>query len=278
MTRRSGQHLTYLRMLQLIADQSRRELAALMPHMGERGRIAEEIIKNILIRILPKRFSIGTGVVIAASGDCSPQIDIVIYDNFHNAPLLSEFGACLFPVEIVHATIEVKSVLTKKEFHKSLAAIRKLRSLGSQRHYIVPRFTQEGDRVVSTPIKQILDVPPRNYVIAFAQDGFGKTYSEFKNKLSANLENPDTFIHGVCILRDDWFAGRIAYKPATELYGWDSDGLLRFYSQLLKGQQNYSIYPIDLDAYLDQIPGTEAPPADAPPPMPGKPSKEKARA
>src|SRR4051794_21442132 len=129
-----GQHLTYLRMLQLMADQSREELAALMPHMGERGRIAEEIIKSILTRTLPKRFSIGTGVIISADGDHSPQIDIVIYDNFHNAPLLSEFGVCLFPIEIVYATVEVKSVLNKGEFEKSLMAIRKIRSLGKRRH------------------------------------------------------------------------------------------------------------------------------------------------
>ncbi|MGY4256759.1 hypothetical protein ACVI1L_003827 [Bradyrhizobium sp. USDA 4516] len=281
MTRRSGQHLTYLRMLQLIADQSRQELATLMPHMGERGRIAEEIIKNILMRILPKRFSIGTGVIISASGDCSPQIDIVIYDNFHNAPLLSEFGACLFPVEIVHATIEVKSRLTKREFEKSLAAIRTLRSLGSQRHYIVPSYTKKGKRLVSRPVKRTLDVPPRNYVVAFAQEGFGKTYSEFKTNLSASLDNPDTFIHGVCILKDDWFAGRIAYEPPSELYGWDRNGLLRFYSSLLKGQQNYSVYPIDLDAYLNQIsdPAEGSPPsADSlliVPPSPRKPPKRK---
>jgi hypothetical protein len=63
-----------------------------------------------------------------------------------------------------------------------------------------------------------------------------------------------TSIHGVCILKNDWFAGRVAHKPASELYGWDGDGLLRFYSSLLKGQQNYDVYPIDLDAYLSQIP------------------------
>ncbi|MCK1626558.1 hypothetical protein IVA98_26040 [Bradyrhizobium sp. 160] len=119
--------------------------------------------------------------------------------------------------------------------------------------------------MVSAPIKRVLNVPPRNYVIAFEQKGFGRTYSDFRKKLSANLENPDTFIHGVCILKNDWFAGRLAYKPATELYGWDRHGLLRFYSALLKGQQNYSIYPVDLDAYLDQIPGAEAPPPDSPP-------------
>ena len=115
-----SKHLTYLRALQLIADQSKRELATLMPHMGERGRIAEEIIRGVLQRTLPKRFSLGTGVLISASGASSSQTDIVIFDNDHNSPLLSEFGVGVYPVEIVYATIEVKSVLKKRELGTSL--------------------------------------------------------------------------------------------------------------------------------------------------------------
>src|SRR5436309_3657531 len=80
-------HASYISALQLIADQSL-QIARLMPHYGERGRIAEEIIKSVLLRTLPKRFSIGTGVIISAKGEASPQTDIVIYDNFHNSPLL----------------------------------------------------------------------------------------------------------------------------------------------------------------------------------------------
>ena len=90
-------HISYMAALQHLADQSQRELAQLMPHYGERGRIAEEIIKNVLTRTLPKRFSIGTGVIFSADGQVSSQTDIVIYDNFHNSPLLSEFGSCVFP-------------------------------------------------------------------------------------------------------------------------------------------------------------------------------------
>ena len=92
------QHLTYMNALQLLAEQSRRELATLtlMPHFGERGRIAEEI-RNVLFRILPKRFSIGTGVVISSSGDVSSHADVVLFDNLNNSPLLSEFGACRVP-------------------------------------------------------------------------------------------------------------------------------------------------------------------------------------
>jgi hypothetical protein len=83
---KASQHISYLDALQTLADQSKRELARLMPHHGERGRIAEEIIKSVLTRTLPKRFSIGTGVVFSADGQISSQTDIVIYDNFYNSP------------------------------------------------------------------------------------------------------------------------------------------------------------------------------------------------
>src|SRR5262245_56469033 len=85
-------HLTYMAALQAIIDQYRPVLK-LVPHHGGRGRIAEEVIKSVFSRTLPKRFSIGTGIIISAHGEVSRQTDIVIYDNFFNAPLLSEFSS-----------------------------------------------------------------------------------------------------------------------------------------------------------------------------------------
>ena len=124
-----SRHTSYFSALQLIADQSQRLIASLMPHHGERGRIAEEIIKGVLLRTLPKRFSVGTGVIVSAAGDVSAQTDIIIYDNIHNSPLLSEFGPGVYPVEIVYATVEVKSVLTKAELRKSIDAIQRIRTV-----------------------------------------------------------------------------------------------------------------------------------------------------
>jgi hypothetical protein len=251
-------HLTYLRTLQLLADQSRSELATLMPHLGERGRIAEEIIKGVLSRLLPKRFSIGTGVIVSSSGDASPQTDIVIFDDFNNSPLLTEFGSCVFPVETVYATIEVKSVLTAAELRKSLAAIRQLRAIGSKRHYLVPSIQVTNDGKASlTVMRQTLTVPPRSYVVAFAQRGLGRTFQDFCKKLSECCAEQDDFVHGVCVLNKNWFAGRIAFKPPTELHGDDRHGLLSLYSAILRGQRNYAVYPMDLDAYL--------PPPSSPP-------------
>jgi len=244
-------HLTYLKVLQLIADQSKRELAILMPHLGERGRIAEEIVHSVLQRILPKRFSLGTGVLISASGEASSQTDIIILDNFHNSPLLSEFGVGLYPVETVYATIEVKSVLTKRELRNSLSAIRKMRKLGSKKHYVLPAGAIIVDGKPTTqPFHFTLTVPPRSYIVAFGQRGLGKTYGGFCQTLRAHLDEHNDHVHGVALLENDWFAGRKPYSNPAELFGQEGNALLNFYSSILKGQQNFAVYPLDLDEYL----------------------------
>ncbi|MGJ5141478.1 DUF6602 domain-containing protein [Bradyrhizobium oligotrophicum] len=244
-------HLNYMSALQVIADQSQLAMARLMPHLGERGRIAEEIIKNILERTLPKRFSIGTGVVISAHGEVSRQADIVIYDNFYNSPLLSEFGSGLFPAEIVFATIEVKSVLTKDELKSSMDAITQMRKVGSQKKYIVPVTVLEAGKPARTVMtKQTETTPPRNYIVAFSQKGLGPTYQHFCDKLRKCLDDGNSHVHGVCLLKENWFAGRRAFKVPAELFGREGDGLLNLYSHILKAQQNFAVHAMDLDAYM----------------------------
>jgi hypothetical protein len=222
-----------------------------MPHYGERGRIAEEIIKSVLEKTLPKRFSIGTGVIFSADGQVSSQTDIVIYDNFHNSPLLSEFGSCVFPVETVYATVEVKSVLTKVELRKSMDAIMRMRSVGKKRHYVVQGVAVEvGKPPRAISLKQIQTVPPRNYIVAFSQRGLGPTYERFTANLRKCLDEDDSHVHGVCVLDQNWFAGRVAFQRPTQLHGSEGSGLLSLYVSILKGQQNFNVYPMDLDAYL----------------------------
>jgi len=222
-----------------------------MPHRGERGRIAEDIIRGVLAKVMPRRFSIGTGVVFSADGDVSRQTDIVIYDNFYNAPLLSEFGAGIFPAEIVFATLEVKSVLTKVELRRSIDAIMQMRKVGSKKRYVVPiTVLQEGKspRVVMT--KQMEKTPPRNYIVAFSQRGLGPTYQHFCDNLRRCLDEDASHVHGVCILDKNWFAGRRAYKVPAELFGREGNGLLTLYAHILRQQQNFTVHAMDLEAYL----------------------------
>jgi hypothetical protein len=231
-------HLTYLSTLKLIAEQSRRELDVLMPHRGELGRITEEIIKGVLERTLPKRFSIGTGIVINATGEVSAQTDIVIYDNFFNSPLLSEYGARLFPVECVYATVEVKSLLNMSGLKKGISDIMLLRKIGQAKRYIIDK----------KPV--VFKTPPRSYIVGFRQSGLGKNYNQFKTKLKKILDADDAHVHGVCILEEDWFAKRKAYAKPTVLLGEKGNSLTQLYRSILTGQDNFSIYPMDVRAYL----------------------------
>jgi hypothetical protein len=246
---KASRHISYMAALQHLAHGSR-ELARLMPHHGERGRIAEEIIKSVLTRTLPKRFSVGTGVVFSADGQVSRQTDIVIYDNFYNSPLLSEFGACVFPVETVYATIEVKSELTKQELRKAMDAIMLMRSVGGKRHYVVPGVQIEDGKPRSVLFRQTHTVPPRNYIVAFSQRGLGPEYEDFSTNLRKCLDEDNSHVHGVCVLDRDWFAGRVAFRSPAQLFGSEGDGLLNLYVNILKAQQNFSVHPMDLDAYL----------------------------
>ncbi|GMO11149.1 DUF6602 domain-containing protein [Bradyrhizobium ottawaense] len=249
--RQEASHNVYLDGLQLLAEHSQRHLAQLMPHNGELGRNAEEILKSILEKILPKRFSVGTGVIINARGEVSQQTDIVIYDGFYNSPLLSEFGSCVYPAEMVYATIEVKTVLKKSELDASIDAIMRLRHVGKQRHYLVPDFeeTSEGKRKAISR-KLVITVPPRNFIFAFKQSGLGPTYQDFCTKLTTILEAKNAHVHGVCVLDKNWFAARKAYRVPAELFGQHGNGLLTFYYYFLKAQENYLMYPMDLEVYL----------------------------
>ena len=175
----------------------------------------------------------------------------MIYDNFHNSPLLSEFGSCIFPVETVYATVEVKSVLTKRELRNSMDAIMRMRSVGRKRHYVVQGVVmEEGKLPKAVSLGQVQTVPPRNYIVAFSQEGLGPTYERFSANLRKCLDEDDSHVHGVCVLDPDWFAGRVAFQKPAQLYGSEGNGLLSLYVSILKGQQNFNVYPMDLDAYL----------------------------
>jgi hypothetical protein len=64
------------------------------------------------------------------------------------------------------------------------------------------------------------------------------------------LDETDMHVHGVCVLNKNWFAGRVPFRRPAELFGTDDNALLSFYCSILKGQQNFSVHQMDLDAYL----------------------------
>jgi hypothetical protein len=94
-------------------------LNRLIPHTVERGTANEHALRNLLVKFLPKRYNIGSGIVIDKDGSCSKQVDIIIYDSDFHPELFSQGAAAsLFPVDVVYATIEIKTTMTKDEMNK----------------------------------------------------------------------------------------------------------------------------------------------------------------
>src|SRR4051812_48390915 len=112
-TKGSPGRAAYFDALQRIFHLESEILTATLPHAGERGRNDEERARAFLARVLPRRFSVGTGFILCSDPASPPsrQNDIVIFDEVHNSPLHRELAAFVFPIESVYGIVEVKGRL-----------------------------------------------------------------------------------------------------------------------------------------------------------------------
>lgn len=85
---------------------------AALGHNLNKGEAREAALRDTLVEWLPKRYSVGRGEIIDASGAKSHQMDVVIYDEL-NSPLIFKQAdsPLVFPVESVYGFAEVKSRL-----------------------------------------------------------------------------------------------------------------------------------------------------------------------
>lgn len=85
----------------------------LISHWGEDGRYKEAILKNIIRRFLPEKYSIATGFVIKQTDNrgehlSSKQIDLIVYDDA-SPVLFKEGDFVILTADSVRAIIEVKA-------------------------------------------------------------------------------------------------------------------------------------------------------------------------
>lgn len=89
---------------------------------GEEGQFKESVLKNIISRFLPKKYSIGTGFVINSNKEITKQIDIIIYDD--SSPILFKEGDLVIVLATtVKAIIEVKSYIRSPSIFKKIIKI-----------------------------------------------------------------------------------------------------------------------------------------------------------
>lgn len=100
-----------------------------LPHHGEKGREAENILKIFLKEHLPKRFDVASGFILDRSDEVSSQTDVIVYDA-SSCPLLETYeDNLIIPSDNAAAVIEVKSNLTAADIQDAADKIAKIKSL-----------------------------------------------------------------------------------------------------------------------------------------------------
>ena len=107
----------------------RRDFARHRPSAGDNR---QDLVAGLLQDILPKRFGIGTGLVLSSDGMFSNQADLVIVDRLNNAPLYPDRTNQLWPVEAVYALIEVKAHLNPSDIADAVEKGRNFKALARE--------------------------------------------------------------------------------------------------------------------------------------------------
>lgn len=80
------------------------------------GNEVEESIRNYLSRMLPPRYFVSQGHLIDRNGKTSPQLDVIISDNFNIPSLMTtKDGTRYIPIDSVYAVGEIKSTYYKSD-------------------------------------------------------------------------------------------------------------------------------------------------------------------
>jgi Domain of unknown function (DUF6602) len=87
----------------------------LITHAGERGRENELSFARILASLIPRRYGVGSGLLIDSEDHYSKQTDIVIYNQADEPAILAQTSQIIYPVECTRACLEVKTRLGSEE-------------------------------------------------------------------------------------------------------------------------------------------------------------------
>lgn len=98
-------------------------------HWGEDGRYKEDVLRNMIKKFLPSKYTVGTGFIVSSYNDqidCSTQIDILIFDSDYPV-LFSEGDFYIVTPNSVKAVIEVKTDVS----HQIKKTVKKINDIGS---------------------------------------------------------------------------------------------------------------------------------------------------
>jgi len=217
---------------------------AAVTHPGARGEASEEDWLRVLHDHLPRRYQANRAFVIDSRGDCSDQIDIVIYDRQYSPFLYNQANQRYIPAESVYAIIEVKQDLTREHVlyaGEKAASVRRLHRTSATIPYAEGTYKARPlPRIVAGIVAyQSSWTPP-----------FGEALRNALAELTADhqLDVGCALLHGV-------FEARYPNNDGVELAVAEGPrSLVQFLMRLLKQLQALATAPaIDYAAYLERF-------------------------
>lgn len=97
-------------------------------HDLEDGKYREHLLRNILNKIVPKKYSITNGFIIDSNNNRTEEMDIIIYDSNYVPPFFEE-SYTIVPIEAVVAVIQVKTTLTRKQLSDAIRNVNSIDKL-----------------------------------------------------------------------------------------------------------------------------------------------------
>lgn len=134
----------------------------LIGHAGEQGRENELSLVRVLENLIPRRLGVGSGMIIDSEDRRSKQTDIVLFDLSDQPTLLAQSTQAIFPVEVVHASVEVKTNLTAEEIKDCGRKKEALDGLTPADNFQTPLFVvlaYEADSAPDTVAKNFRALP-----------------------------------------------------------------------------------------------------------------------
>ena len=235
------------------ALQARLEMAEAGRHPVEKGRRREGALRDFLREHLPPAFGVTQGEAVAAGGQVSRQMDVLIYDALHAPVLLASDSSTMLAAESVYAGIEVKPMLTASVLERAVDNLASLKALPTSALVRPP-----GD---FDPEK----MPTRNPAVFGAVFGYeGDPPLRLLDALCTLCKDrpPELWPDSILVL-DKAVIYRKTFRPAPEGWSWryhnhrtqfacveaGANSLLFFYLLLLQDLNTKTLLPPDLMKY-----------------------------
>ena len=180
-------------------------------HEGEKGRNNEQLLADFLREFLPGKYAVGSGFIVDSRGGISKQCDLILYDRLFNPELFAfDDMANFYPVEVVYATIEVKTTINKAQIIDVAQKIRSVKGLAYERM----SFSHPTDKGLGFGTTK----PPLGFMFAYnstlhrAETILGHFQDAFSDT------TPDIWIDCGCILHGGVIAtARVSESTSPEI-------------------------------------------------------------